>query len=289
MESIKKFNRLDHILKTYQITKRVNEGIKAINISHKNKVTDYSYYDFIRNSFNEFNVKFKDITSLPGTFLDISFPDQRLMIDIELKKDPMELLAREKILTGANWRKIQILNWKKDKDNFRLVSELKLKLDNVLSVLSKQLTLDDIYLDNARKYSQLSTCTRRSVGVVLVKDGKIISTGTNGSPAGAAHCTDVRCFIEKGHCLRTIHAEINALLFQSKQELNGSSLYSTDFPCSNCLKTIIAAGVTNVFYERDYVDDTNKKLAELFENRLCLYQYINDHFERITDFNKGGK
>ena len=71
---------------------------------------------------------------------------------------------------------------------------------------------DVYFLRVADVIKDRSTCTRLSVGSVAVKDNKIISTGYNGSPSGEEHCIEVGCLMKKGHCIRTIHAELNAIM-----------------------------------------------------------------------------
>jgi len=71
---------------------------------------------------------------------------------------------------------------------------------------------DVYFLRVADVIKDRSTCTRLSVGSVIVKENKIISTGYNGSPSGEEHCIDVGCLMKKGHCIRTIHAELNAIM-----------------------------------------------------------------------------
>ena len=77
------------------------------------------------------------------------------------------------------------------------------------------------------------------------KDNRIIAGGYNGSVAGEVHCIDVGCLIEDDHCIRTIHAEMNALLQCAKQGVSSdnATIYVTHFPCLNCTKSIIQAGI----------------------------------------------
>jgi len=89
---------------------------------------------------------------------------------------------------------------------------------------------DDYFLDIALMVARRSTCSRASVGAVIVKDNCILSTGYNGSPTGQPHCTDVGCTILNDHCVNTLHAEANAISFAKVQEidLRGSTLYYWD-------------------------------------------------------------
>ncbi|MCG7420124.1 ComE operon protein 2 [Macrococcus epidermidis] len=99
-----------------------------------------------------------------------------------------------------------------------------------------------------------STCTRLSVGATIVKDNRIIAGGYNGSVSGEVHCIDEGCYIENGHCIRTIHAEMNALLQCSKMGVSteGADIYVTHFPCIHCTKSIIQAGIKKIYYANDY-------------------------------------
>lgn len=99
-----------------------------------------------------------------------------------------------------------------------------------------------------------STCTRLSVGATIVKDNRVIAGGYNGSVSGEVHCIDEGCYVENGHCIRTIHAEMNALLQCSKMGVSteGAEIYVTHFPCIHCTKSIIQAGIKKIYYANDY-------------------------------------
>lgn len=107
-----------------------------------------------------------------------------------------------------------------------------------------------------------ATCPRRAVGVVLVRDKRIITTGYNGSPPGMPHCTEVGCRLHNGHCIRTIHAEQNAVAQAALHGVSteGATCYVTAAPCVNCAKLLVAAGITRVVYGEEYSD----KLGEEF-------------------------
>lgn len=111
---------------------------------------------------------------------------------------------------------------------------------------------DSYFLDIAFIVASRSTCPRRSVGAVIVKDRRIKGTGYNGSAAELPHCTDEGCLIVNDHCVRTIHAEVNALLECSPEERSGATIYITDRPCAECSKLIISSGIRKVMFARDY-------------------------------------
>lgn len=104
-----------------------------------------------------------------------------------------------------------------------------------------------------------STCDRAFVGCTLVnKDNRIVSTGYNGSVAGNPHCDEVGHVLRDGHCIATIHAEMNALLYCAKEGISvkGATAYITHFPCLNCTKALIQAGIAKIVYKHDYrIDD----------------------------------
>ncbi len=99
-----------------------------------------------------------------------------------------------------------------------------------------------------------STCNRLTVGATIVRDKRIIAGGYNGSIAGGEHCIDDGCYVIDNHCVRTIHAEMNALLQCAKFGVPtaGAEIYVTHFPCLQCCKSIIQAGITAVYYAEDY-------------------------------------
>ncbi|MDE2101517.1 MAG: dCMP deaminase family protein, partial [Patescibacteria group bacterium] len=111
----------------------------------------------------------------------------------------------------------------------------------------------------ARLVGRRSTCPRARVGAVIVKDGRVISIGYVGSPSGMPHCTEVGCDIDeaRGGCIRTVHAEANAIAFAAKSgiEVAGSTIYCTHLPCIDCAKLILNAGIREVVYQHPYRDE----------------------------------
>lgn len=102
--------------------------------------------------------------------------------------------------------------------------------------------------------SYRSTCTRLTVGATIVRDKRMIAGGYNGSIAGGVHCIDEGCYVIDNHCVRTIHAEMNAIIQCSKFGVptEGAEIYVTHFPCLQCCKSIIQAGISAVYYAEDY-------------------------------------
>jgi dCMP deaminase len=107
--------------------------------------------------------------------------------------------------------------------------------------------------------SERSTCDRASVGCVLVLEKRILTTGFNGSPMGQPHCDEAGHLMVEGHCVRTIHAETNAIIQAALHGVStkGSSCYVTHFPCINCTKALINAGIVRLVYASAYRIDEN--------------------------------
>ena len=107
--------------------------------------------------------------------------------------------------------------------------------------------------------SERSTCDRALVGCVLVADKRILTTGFNGSPAGQDHCDEIGHLMVDGHCVRTIHAETNAIIQAALHGIStrDSTCYVTHFPCINCTKALINAGVNRIVYSVGYRIDQN--------------------------------
>jgi dCMP deaminase len=115
-------------------------------------------------------------------------------------------------------------------------------------------TWDDYFINIAKAVAERSTCDRAHVGAVLVREKRILTTGFNGSPAGLDHCDQIGHLLVEGHCVRTIHAETNAIIQAALHGVstNGSTCYVTHFPCINCTKSLINAGVDHVVYLNNY-------------------------------------
>lgn len=121
-------------------------------------------------------------------------------------------------------------------------------------VVVKRPTADQGWMLVAEAVAQRGTCLRRKVGAVVVVDGQIVATGYNGAPRGEPHCLDVGCEVEHGHCIRTVHAELNALLQAGRtgHALKGATLYTTASPCRRCMQAILNAGLGRVVFAEPY-------------------------------------
>ena len=106
----------------------------------------------------------------------------------------------------------------------------------------------------AEVVSKRSTCDRKHCGAVIVLEKMILSTGYNGSIRGGQHCDEVGHLMEDGHCVRTIHAEANALIQAARNgvNVNGAKMYTNTFPCWGCFKLIANAGIVKVCYRDAY-------------------------------------
>jgi dCMP deaminase len=118
----------------------------------------------------------------------------------------------------------------------------------------ERISWDQYFMLQSHLLALRSTCTRLTVGATIVRDKRIIAGGYNGSISGGDHCIEHGCYVIDGHCVRTIHAEMNALLQCAKFGVPTSEaeIYVTHFPCLNCCKAIIQSGIKKVFYAKDY-------------------------------------
>jgi dCMP deaminase len=108
-----------------------------------------------------------------------------------------------------------------------------------------------------RAVASRATCSRKSVGALLVKDKLILATGYNGAPAGLRHCDhEGDKDLLNGHCARSTHAEQNAIVQAARHgiSIDGATLYCTNNPCLGCAKLLINAGIRRIVYEEPYHD-----------------------------------
>jgi len=136
---------------------------------------------------------------------------------------------------------------------------------------------DTYFLDIAYMVSTRSQCPRRHVGAVLVQGKKLLGTAYNGAPMGVPDCSEAGCMlveqyepvlvdgkeqvIKKEHCIRTIHAEQNLLLFTDRRDREGSTVYVTDQPCWTCANMLANSGIGEIVYHRTYPKDCEKVTA----------------------------
>ncbi|WP_156291126.1 ComE operon protein 2 [Oceanobacillus salinisoli] len=118
----------------------------------------------------------------------------------------------------------------------------------------ERISWDQYFMAQSHLLALRSTCTRLMVGATIVRDRRIIAGGYNGSVSGSVHCVDDGCYVIDGHCVRTVHAEANALLQCAKFGVptDNADLYVTHYPCLQCCKQIIQSGIKTVYYAEDY-------------------------------------
>jgi len=141
---------------------------------------------------------------------------------------------------------------------------------------------DEYFMEITGLVAKRSTCLRRQVGAVLVKDRNILATGYNGSPSGVPHCLDVGCLREKlgvpsgvrHELCRGLHAEQNAIIQAAKHGTNidGATLYCNTMPCIICTKMVINAGIKRVVYEIGYADTLAAEM--IAESGVKIEQFV---------------
>jgi dCMP deaminase len=129
---------------------------------------------------------------------------------------------------------------------------------------------DRYFIDITRLVATRSTCLRRGVGALLVKDRNILATGYNGAPSGISHCSETGCLRERlnvpsgerHELCRGLHAEQNAIIQAARHGVNidGATLYCTTMPCVICTKMLINAGIRRVVFDEGYADDLAREM-----------------------------
>lgn len=143
----------------------------------------------------------------------------------------------------------------------------------------KRITRQTLYMKMAELVSLRGTCNRKHVGAILVNPStnRIVALGYNGSHHGSPHCSDVGCLISNGHCVRTTHAEVNAVLNLEKK-YDQLICYTTDQPCINCFKVLAGANIKSIFYLNPYEDKDRDEL-----NSEININMVECHFSDETD------
>jgi dCMP deaminase len=140
---------------------------------------------------------------------------------------------------------------------------------------------EEYFVDITHLVAKRSTCLRRQVGAILVKDKKILATGYNGAPSRLGHCLDIGCLREKlgipsgerVELCRGLHAEQNAIIQAAYHgvRIQGAALYTTLHPCIICSKMIINAGIERIVYEEGYSDKLAEKMLK--ESRIKVEKF----------------
>jgi dCMP deaminase len=140
---------------------------------------------------------------------------------------------------------------------------------------------DTYFMRMADLVATRSTCLRRQVGAVIMKEKRVLTTGYNGAPKGLKHCAEVGCVrtqnnIESGtrhELCRGVHAEQNAVIQAAYfgASIKDASIYTTNFPCVMCAKILVNAGIIEVIYKDDYVDPLSKGIMN--ESKMIVRRY----------------
>lgn len=131
---------------------------------------------------------------------------------------------------------------------------------------------DEYFMGFALTASRRGTCDRKRVGAVIVIDRQVVATGYNGSIAGMPHCDDVGHDMVGGHCVRTIHAEMNALAQAAKHgvAVDGGRIYTTASPCWDCFRVLVNAGILRFVYLEDYRSEESRDRIQTVCEELGL-------------------
>lgn len=123
--------------------------------------------------------------------------------------------------------------------------------------MTHRVSWEDYFMQIAEQVATRSTCERKFVGAVIVRDKMILSTGYNGSIRGLPHCEEAGHEMENGHCIRTVHAEANAVVQAARNgvAIENADIYVTASPCYYCFKLIANAGIKRVYYKDFYRDE----------------------------------
>ena len=128
----------------------------------------------------------------------------------------------------------------------------------------------EYFMNNTHEVATRSTCNRKTAGAVLVRGKTILSTGYTGSIKGADHCDDTGHEMENDHCVRTIHAEANAIVQAARHgiRIENSEIFVTASPCYDCFKMIANAGINKIYFGEFYRDERIIALAEKLDIQL---------------------
>lgn len=142
------------------------------------------------------------------------------------------------------------------------------------------------FMEITRLVARRSTCQRRRVGAILVKDKRILATGYNGAPSGLPHCLDIGCLRqqklvpsgERHELCRGLHAEQNVIIQAARHgiSIQSASLYCTTMPCAICAKMIINAGIISVYYEEGYADRIAEELLTEAGIQLVCWEAVTE-------------
>lgn len=150
--------------------------------------------------------------------------------------------------------------------------------------MSQRIPWEQYFMAQSVLLSLRSTCSRLEVGATIVRDKRIIAGGYNGSVSGDSHCIDEGCYVVNNHCVRTIHAEMNAILQCAKFGVptEGAEIFVTHFPCLPCTKMILQAGISKIYYLEDYKnDDYALQLIKQAGVEVIQVSLSDDYFSKL--------
>ena len=129
---------------------------------------------------------------------------------------------------------------------------------------SDRVSWNTYFMNISKEVATRSTCDRKHVGAVIVRDKNILSTGYNGSIKGLPHCDEAGHEVVDGHCIRTTHAEANAIAQAAKNgaRVDAAEIFVTASPCYNCFKIIANSGIKTIYYDEFYRDERVLKHAK---------------------------
>ena len=146
---------------------------------------------------------------------------------------------------------------------------------------NKRPSLDEYFMKMAHLAATRSTCLRRKVGAIIVKDKRVLSTGYNGAPKGLPHCEEVGCLREnldiptgeRHELCRGVHAEQNAIIQAAVfgTSIKDGKIYTTNRPCVVCTKLLINANISEIIYDDDYIDELAQEI--LSQSKVKVRQY----------------
>ncbi|HIY82556.1 deoxycytidylate deaminase [Rubneribacter sp.] len=149
-------------------------------------------------------------------------------------------------------------------------------------VIDHRPSWDEYFMKLAHEVATRTTCVRRAVGAVIVKDRRILATGYNGVPTGLRHCAEVGCLRQqlgipsgqRQEICRGLHAEQNAIIQAARYGTNimGASIYVTTQPCVTCAKMIINAGIEEIVYQNPYPDELSMSMLEEAGIKLRVFE-----------------
>lgn len=141
---------------------------------------------------------------------------------------------------------------------------------------------DEYFMKLANDVATRTTCLRRAVGCVIVKDNRILATGYNGVPCGLRHCSETGCLREdlgvpsgqRHEICRGLHAEQNAIIQAAKYgiDISGSKIYVNTQPCIVCAKMIINSGIEEIIYQHPYDDELSRQLLEESKIKMRIFE-----------------